>query len=172
MPSLNPPDGRDGTLDIRETDCVVRFERDLTHPVERVWAAITEPDQLAGWWGRVDVVLRPGGRFVVEWRNTDDEGNRATMHATITALEPPHLLELSGDRHGVLRFELRPQRAGSHLSFTSTVALPDEFRTKVLAGWHYHLDSLARTLDGQATDLVGLPGWEELHDRYVGQLTP
>lgn len=112
--------------------------------------------------------LAPGGSFVLEWRNTDEQGNRATMHATITALDPPRLLELTGDLHGVLRFALRPTgEATTHLSFTSTLALPDEFRTKVLAGWHFHLDSLARSLDGQAVDLARLPGWQEIHEHYV-----
>ena len=53
------------------------------------------------------------------------------------------------------------------LAFTSTLDLPDEYRTKVLAGWHYHLDALAGALEGRATDLVELPGWEALHERYL-----
>ena len=148
----------------------MRFERVLDQPLERVWAAITEPDQPAAWWGWADVTLAPGGSFVVEWCNTDEEGNRATMHATITALEPPHLLELTGDLHGVLRFTLRPDGDATRLSFTSTLALPEEFRTKVLAGWHFHLDALARSLDGHPVDLVQLPGWDELHEHYVARL--
>ena len=161
----------EGHLELGETDCVVRFERDLPHPVERVWATIVEPDQLARWWGRADVTLAPGGSFVVTWFNTDDEGNRATMHATITALDPPHVLELAGDLHGVLRFELRPTAGGTRLRFTSTLSLPEEFRTKVLAGWHYHLDALADTLDGGTVDLAGLAGWQQLHEHYVAQAT-
>jgi len=163
------PEALDGRLEVNDAQCVVRFERDLPYPVERVWAAIVEPNQIARWWGRGDVTLAPGGSFVVTWFNTDDEGNRATMHATITALEPPHVLELAGDLHGVLRFELRPTGGGTHLTFTSTLALPDEFRTKVLAGWHYHLDALAESLDGGTADLAGLPGWEQLHQHYAVQ---
>ena len=80
------------------------------------------------------------------------------MEATITELDPPRLLELSGDIHGVLRFELRPDGDETVLTFTSTLDLPDEYRTKVLAGWHFHLDALAAALEGRATDLVALPG--------------
>jgi hypothetical protein len=69
--------------------------------------------------------------------------------------------------HGVLRFELTPDGDETVLRFTSTLDLPDDYRTKVLAGWHFHLDALARALDGGSTDLVELPGWERLHERYV-----
>jgi hypothetical protein len=80
--------------------------------------------------------------------------------------------ELTGDLHGVLRFELRPENRGAHLSFSSTLTLPEEFRTKVLAGWHFHLDSLAQSLDGQSVDLASLPGWDEIHQQCVARLTP
>ena len=102
------------------------------------------------------------------WLNVDDEGNRAEMEATVTALDPPRLLELSGDIHGVLRFELAADGDQTVLTFTSTLDLPDEYRTKVLAGWHYHLDALAAALEGRETDLVELPGWDALHERYLG----
>lgn len=52
------PDSRaplaDGALEIREGRHVVRFQRHLAHPIERVWAALTEPDELIGWWGAAD----------------------------------------------------------------------------------------------------------------------
>jgi uncharacterized protein YndB with AHSA1/START domain len=36
----------DATIEQHGDLYVIRFERFLRHPVERVWAAITEPDQL------------------------------------------------------------------------------------------------------------------------------
>ena len=101
------------------------------------------------------------------WLNTDDEGNRAVMDATITELDPPRVLEMSGDIHGVFRFELEPDGDGTVLTFTSTLELPDGFRTQVLAGWHYHLDALAGALEGRRADLVELPGWDEIHAGYA-----
>jgi hypothetical protein len=47
-----------------------------------------------------------------------------------------------------------------------TLELPAEFRTRVLAGWHWHLDALGGALDGERADLEGLPGWLEVHERY------
>jgi uncharacterized protein YndB with AHSA1/START domain len=131
-------------------------------------AALTEPAELIGWWGRAEVDLVEGGRFVVSWLNTDDGGNRAEMHATITRLDPPVLLETAGDLHGVLRWELRPEGRGTLLTFYSTVALPAEFRSMVLAGWHWHLDALAGFLGGTPADLVHVHGWDLIHQRYAG----
>jgi uncharacterized protein YndB with AHSA1/START domain len=161
----------DGTLETRaDGKQVIRFERRLSHPVERVWAALTEPDELIRWWGDADVELAQGGRFDMRWLNTDDEGNSAEMHATITELEPPHVLETSGDMHGVLRWELRPDGDGTLLTFTSTLELPDEFKTKVIAGWHMHLDFLAEALEGARADVVNIEDrWEPIHEEYVEQ---
>ena len=42
----------------------VRFERRYPHPVERVWRAVTEPEQLAHWFpNTVEVDRREGGRM-------------------------------------------------------------------------------------------------------------
>jgi uncharacterized protein YndB with AHSA1/START domain len=151
---------------------VLRFERHLAHPIERVWAALTDPGELVGWWGEAEVDLIEGGRFTVRWLNTDEHGNSVVMHATITRLDPPNLLETRGDVHGVLRWELHPDGNGTVLTFSSTLDLPEEYRTMVLAGWHYHLDAIAETLDGRPADIANLPNdrWERVHERYVARL--
>jgi uncharacterized protein YndB with AHSA1/START domain len=162
----------DGTLETRDDGTsVIRFERRIGHPVERVWAALTEPAETIGWWGDADVDLREGGRFDVRWLNTDEDGNGAHMHGTITRLDPGRLLEVRGDIHGVLRFELEPDGDATRLRFTSTLELPDEFCTKVLAGWHTHLDALAKVLGGGGVDLENIveEGWEEAHAAYVAR---
>jgi uncharacterized protein (TIGR02246 family) len=161
---------RYGILDVEDDLCVVRFERYLAHPVEAVWAALTTPAALTSWWGEAELDLAQDGKFVMSWLNTDDEGNRAVLHGTITALEPPQLLEIGSDIHGVLRFELRPRDGGTHLRFSSTLRLPGEYRTKVLAGWHYHLDALATLLDGGTNDLVNVAGWDAIHEQYLGRV--
>jgi uncharacterized protein YndB with AHSA1/START domain len=161
----------DGVLDRRDGKDVIRFERHLAHPVERVWAALTRPDELIHWWGEAKIELVEGGRFELRWLNTDEDGNAAEVHGTITRLRPPNLLETSGDLHGVLRWELRPEAGGTLLTFTSTLDLPEEFRTRTVAGWHFHLDALAEALDGREVDLVNPEGrWAPIHERYLAKL--
>jgi uncharacterized protein YndB with AHSA1/START domain len=154
-----------GTLEQRDGKHVICFERHLRHPIERVWDALTDPDELIGWWGRVERDLQPGGSFDVTWLNTrDHEGNEVsepfTMHAQITTLDPPNLLEMSSAEHGVLRFELVATHDGTFLRFSATGDVPEEIRLPALAGWHTHLDALATVLDGGSVDLVNLPQWD------------
>jgi uncharacterized protein YndB with AHSA1/START domain len=173
MSDMSPSDRTaeaDGVLERSEHGtATMRFRRRLPHPVERVWKALTDPAELIGWWGEADVDLAEGGRFTMRWLNTDDEGDSVVMAARITRLEPPRVLEIEGDPHGVLRFELNRAGEGTELVFTARTELPADYESKVLAGWHFHLDALAETLAGHAVDIVDLPNarWEEIHARYA-----
>ena len=157
----------DGVLETRNGKQVLRFERRFAHPIERVWAALTEPKELIGWLAAADVDL-DGGRIVLRWQN---EGG-PTMECKITALAPPTLIEYEGDPHGSLRWELRPDGDGTLLTFTATGFYPDDQVSLALAGWHWHLDALTEALQGIPADFAGLPDeeWEALHRRYVARL--
>jgi len=162
---------RDGTLETHGDRQVLRFERRLDHPIEKVWTALTEPAELIGWLAEAEIELEEGGRVVLRWQNTDEEGNQAVMHATITRLDPPRLIEYEGDLHGLLRWELREDGEGCVLNFVNVTPAPEEFRTKVLAGWHIHLDHLEDALAGSPVDWSRWdeehrPTWQEHHDRY------
>jgi uncharacterized protein YndB with AHSA1/START domain len=163
----------DGTVEHRDGRTILRYERWLAHPVQAVWAAITEPARLRGWLADADVELREGGTVQLRWLNTDEQGNHAVMDATVTAVDPPRVLELSGDPHGVLRFELAPE--GDATRLVLTVSRPtDTAIDLVLPGWHIHLEHLADALDGrpvdwQRWDRDHRPRWRELHDAYAAR---
>jgi uncharacterized protein YndB with AHSA1/START domain len=162
---------KDGTLERHGELRVIRFERRLRHPVERVWRAISEPDQIAAWLARAELDLREGGRVVLTWQNTDTDGNTAVARGTVSALEPPRLLELDTDIHGRLRWELEPDEGGTALTFTAEVELPEEHELEVRAGWHIHLDHLEHVLDGGSIDWPNwsrdhMPEWERIRSRY------
>jgi hypothetical protein len=114
---------------------------------------------------------------VLRWLNSDEEGNQAVLHGTITELDPPRVIEYDSDIHGLLRWELREEGNGSHLTFTATVSLPEDFKTEVLAGWHIHLDHLEAALAG---DPVNWPTWaadhmhrwKEYQERYAATVSP
>ena len=164
---------REGTAEFHPDHAILRFERRLAHAPERVWAAITEPGQIEAWWGRASVDLTPGGTMLIEWLNTDEAGNSVTMPATITELDPPRLLEIEGEPHGTLRFELEPDGDGTLLRFTTRSQIPDEFRAKVLAGWHFHLDALEDFLaDGTRIDWPNWPQdrWQAIHDDHYASV--
>lgn len=166
----------------------LRFERYLAHPVERVWAALTEPEELAGWLAEADVELVEGGSIVLRWQNVitpeqvakyDIKGleeadleQQRPVTGTITRIDPPRLLEYDTDRFGLLRWELQEHDGGCLLSFASTMAVPEEMLTQVLAGWHQHLDALENLLAGHRADWPNWPieRWAEHRERYAAKL--
>jgi uncharacterized protein YndB with AHSA1/START domain len=163
----------DGTLEIREGTKVLRYERRLRHPVERVWRALTEPGELRGWLAEAELDPTPGGAVVLRWLNTDDEGNTAVARGTVARWEPPRVLQLDTDIHGRLRFELEPDGDGAtRLTFTvEHDTLPDDYVVEVRAGWHIHLEHLVDALDGRPVDWsrwdeLHRPRWEEIAQRY------
>jgi uncharacterized protein YndB with AHSA1/START domain len=164
------PDGTVRTLDDGRHE--FRFERTLAYPVERVWAALTEPEQMVGWWAQAELDLQEGGAVVLRWLNHDDEGNQAVLEGRVTELGHPRAFEIEGEPHGVLRFELCPEENSTHLTFSAVVAAPDEVVPMALAGWHVHLDHLADFLAGEPVDWQRWdeqhrPAWREHHERYL-----
>src|SRR6476620_9774162 len=57
----------EGTAQPLDGRSLIRFERRYPHSMERVWAALTEPEQLQQWFGEGDIELElvEGGRFDV-----------------------------------------------------------------------------------------------------------
>ena len=52
----------------------IRFERHLPHPIDRVWAAISEPAEIVGWlYQRVEIEPQLGGQFPMWLGATDDQ---------------------------------------------------------------------------------------------------
>ena len=165
----------DGTLERHGDRQVLRFERRLDHPVERVWRALTEPDEIAAWLALAELDLTEGGRVVLSWQNTDPGGNSAVAHGTVTALDPPRLLEFDTDVHGRLRWELEPDGESTALTFTVDAQLPPDWELEVLAGWHIHLDHLEAVLDGGTIDWPNwgrdhMPEWERIRGRYEARV--
>jgi uncharacterized protein YndB with AHSA1/START domain len=154
---------REGIVQRIDGNYVMRFERHLKHPVEKVWAAITDPNQLVQWLARAEVELVPGGKFELRFDNTDS----ATL-GTVREVSAPNLLEFiwnsPGAENTVVRWVLQPEGEGCRLVLTHTLAVPDPLPS-MLAGWHVHLDILSTALIGQP---IAWPWqrWEELHERY------
>jgi uncharacterized protein YndB with AHSA1/START domain len=177
----------DGSVELADGKHVLRFERRLAHPIERVWAALTEPDELAGWLAEAELDLVEGGSIELRWQNEisdedaarygvdlpDDRSELPVMHGTVTRLDPPRLIEYDTDLHGLLRWELREDGPGCVLSFTSTLPrLEDHLVVQTLAGWHFHLDVLEDALAGHPADWQNwsIEPWAEHRDRYAARL--
>jgi uncharacterized protein YndB with AHSA1/START domain len=142
---------------------VLRFERRLAHPVEKVWRAVTDPAEMAYWFPAiVEMDFRVGGRIAFAFPG----GEMDATEGSITELDPPHVFAFSwnGDP---LRMELRPDGEGSVLTFTHTFddrPMAGSFAT----GWETCLGALEKILSGPATEgMIRPERYAERHDGYV-----
>jgi uncharacterized protein YndB with AHSA1/START domain len=145
------------SLQTRDGRSVLRMERWLKHPPEKVWRAVTEPERLADWFPeKITPELRVGGTVAYE----------SGENGAVTDLDPPRLIAYTwGTDH--LRWELHPERDGTRLVLLHT--FDDRAGAASYgAGWHTCIVALDLALDGRAgTD----PGVDDiaLHERLVEQ---
>jgi uncharacterized protein YndB with AHSA1/START domain len=154
-----------GTYETIENRPALRFERRLNHPVERVWQAISEPDEMKAWFpSAVSGEIAPGAGLTF----TFEHGEAPEMHGEVTEHDPPRRLAFYwGDDH--LRFELEPADGGCVLRFTALLDARDK-AARDAAGWHTCLDRLEAALDG--SDETDHAAWRALYAEYERQGLP
>lgn len=147
------------------------FVRELRHPVETVWAALTDPAQLAAW-SPFDADRDLGTTGEATLTMAGGDGSERSR-SEIRRAERPRLLEYTWDTD-VLRWELEPTATGTRLTLRHTVS-ERSWLPKVAAGWHICLDVAERALDGAPVGrIVGedgkAHGWQRLHDEYARRI--
>jgi uncharacterized protein YndB with AHSA1/START domain len=128
-----------------ERTLAVVLERDLPHPREKVWRALTEPHLIAEWLQMENAFAPvPGHRFELsaDW---------GTITCEVTGAEPPSRLEYTwnaGDLRSRVVWELTPTASGTRLRMEQTGFRPDQPRYYggAKAGWPRFLDGLERVL--------------------------
>ena len=155
------------------------FERRLSHPVDRVWQAITDPDVLVHWFpSTVELDLRVGGAMKFTFEQAVLPDGSSSMPGQVTELDPPRVFAFSWGppTHGDhLRFELDPVDGGAGCALRLTVALGTRDQAaRDCAGWHVCLDRLERVVDGDdgpaATGATG--EWRTLYEEYQRRGAP
>jgi uncharacterized protein YndB with AHSA1/START domain len=144
----------------------LRFTRELAHPPERVWQAITRPEHLTAWFPqRVEGdLLTPGAPLRFE-HSHDTPG----FGGQVLAVEPPTLLEFTWGPD-TLRLEITPAPRGCTLTLTDTIGELGK-AARDAAGWHACLDLLAAALDGTPPPPSG-EIWQAVHGDYVAAFGP
>src|SRR4051812_41958498 len=98
----------DGIYHLLDGRPAVQFERVYSHPTERVWMAITDPDELIAWFPS-RAVIEPAVGGSVSFTG-DPYGEDAT--GTVLAYEPPRRLAFTWGPDE-LHFELAPVGAAA-----------------------------------------------------------
>jgi uncharacterized protein YndB with AHSA1/START domain len=167
---MSPAAVAEGTLHSAGGRHVLRIERRLAHPIEKVWRAITEPAHLAHWFpADMTMELRRGAAISFTFRN----GEWPPTEGTITELDPPRLFEFTWDTD-TLRWELEPHPRGCLLVFLHTF-VDRAGAASFASGWEGCFEALELDLDGRPDDALELliahekePGrWAAIHDAYV-----
>jgi len=111
---------------------VVKAEIEIDTAPERVFRSLTDPGELAAWWGSDDMYrtydwqidLRPGGAWSAKARAPD--GTEMTVDGTYVEIDPPRLLVFtwrpSWDDFAetTVRFDLQRTASGTRVLVTHT----------------------------------------------------
>lgn len=130
----------------------VRFTRVYPVPPDDLWSAVTRPDRLARWLGRLSGDLRPGGTFRLDMADDDarDPGSdRAT--GEVLACDAPTRLHVSWRFPGELPSEVEVVVTGHDEGSLLTLEHRRLSRAAARgygAGWHTFLDHLGVVLAG------------------------
>jgi len=137
--------------------------RELRHPPEKVWLALTDPAHLREWAPfEVDRDLGKVGPVKLTW-----VGAPEVPETTVTRAEAPAVLE-----YGDMRWELEPFSGGTRLTLWHKI--DRRFIAWGAAGWHICFDVLARLLAGEPIGRIAGPDalkfdWQRLNAEYGRQ---
>jgi Activator of Hsp90 ATPase homolog 1-like protein len=139
--------------------------RELRHPPEKVWPALTDPAHLREWapFAADGCLGRVGATVNLTW-----VGTAQVTETRVTRADAPKVLEYSD-----LRWELEPLGSGTRLTLWHNI--DRRFISWGAAGWHICFDVLERLLAGEPIGpIVGaqamkFAGWQRLNAEYAKQ---
>ena len=139
--------------------------RELRHPPEKVWQALTDPAHLREWAPfEADGSLGTARTTVkLTWVGTPQ-----ASETRVTRADAPKVLEYSD-----LRWELEPAGSGTRLTLWHNI--DRRFISWGAAGWHICFDVLDRLLAGEpigriaGAEAMKSSGWQRLIAEYAKQ---
>lgn len=138
--------------------------RELHHPREKVWQALTDPAHLREWAPfDADASLGAVGTVKLTW-----VGTQQAIETKVTRADAPQVLE-----YGDTRWELEAIDGGTRLTLWHSI--DRRFISMGAAGWHIAFDVLDRLLTGTPIgriaggDAMKFGGWQRLNAEYARQ---
>ncbi|MDO5498930.1 MAG: SRPBCC domain-containing protein [Propionibacteriaceae bacterium] len=138
---------------VRPEGSALVFGRTLKNPIEEVWAALTESERSAHWFG--SWTGDPADGYVMVRMTAEGEDDPTPSRFDIERCEQPGLLHVTSvDEFGSwnLILEVEPAPTGdTHLTLNHIVTDP-ELVPSTGPGWEYYLDRLTSYLRGENPD--------------------
>ena len=138
--------------------------RELRHPPEKVWQALTDPAHLREWAPfDVDRSLGTVGTVKLTW-----VGTSKPIETKVSRADAPKVLE-----YGDTRWELEASGSGTRLTLWHSI--DRRFISMGAAGWHISFDVLDRLLSGSpmgriaGDEAMRFKGWQRLNAEYARQ---
>jgi uncharacterized protein YndB with AHSA1/START domain len=157
----------EGTLHSFDGKGVVRMKSRYESDIDDLWSALTDPQRLARWYGKVDGDLRVGGEFTATVFGSGWDGR-----GRIDVCVPPRKLEVTmweeEGAEGVVAAELVADGDATILVIERR-GIPLDLLYAYGAGWQAHVEDLGAHLAGQdGSDWPGdsWPRWDELAPSY------
>jgi uncharacterized protein YndB with AHSA1/START domain len=145
--------------------------RQLRHPPDKVWQALTDPEHLRQWAPfDADGNLVAAGNTVK--LTTVGAPTPMVFETTVTRAEAPKLLVYNWGGND-MRWELEAIAGGTRLTLWTSIPRP--FIAMGAAGWHVCFDVLDRLLRGVPIgrivghDAMKFEGWQRLNAEYAKQ---
>src|ERR1700743_728269 len=145
--------------------------RELRHPPEKVWLAITDPEHLREW-APFDADKNLGTAGVNVKLTPVNPPQPHITETRIMRAAAPHLLEYMWGANP-MRWELEAIPGGTRL--TLSTAINRNFISMGAAGWHVCFDVLSHLLAGApigrlvGSDTMKFAGWQRLTNEYAQQ---
>jgi uncharacterized protein YndB with AHSA1/START domain len=122
----------------------VVVERDIAHPPEKIWRALTQPHLIAEWLMKNDFAPSLGHSFKLT-------GDWGSVDCQVQAIEPNKTLAYSWDAMGLestVTWTLTPTDAGTHLRMEQAGFRPDQEQAFQGArfGWNRFFGKLEEVL--------------------------
>lgn len=149
----------EATLITTDQKPILRFERFLPRPIDEVWLAVTEPDQLRTWFPtRIEIDRwEPGATLTHHF----DGQSLPPLPGTVLECSEPHRLVFTWGED-TIGFELLPAEGGT--TFVLTEQLGAARAARNAAGWEVCLE---RLVDGSVGE-----GWAPRFRRYSTAYAP
>jgi uncharacterized protein YndB with AHSA1/START domain len=145
--------------------------RELRHPSEKVWQALTDPAHLREW-APFDADGSLGTVGTTVKLTTVGAPTPRVTETTVTRADAPKALEYNWGGFD-MRWELEAFDGGTRLTLWTNIG--HRFIAMGAAGWHICFDVLDRLLSGTplgrmvGPDAIKFGGWQRLHAEYAKQ---